>query len=445
MAKVVGAILYVIVVTPLFLVALVPIIVFYVRTQRYYIKTSRELARLDNISRSPIYALFGETIDGLSTIRAYKMEERLSARNARLLDDNQRAYFLTFSANCWLAFRLEFAGTLIVVIASALAVLGRPSSGAGTSVETSSGAGTSVETYAGLAGLAISLTLSITQSINWSVRMASDLESQMVSVERIHDFITMPKEKEHHTAGDPPSTWPARGDISFVNVSMRYREGLPLVLKSVSLDICGRSKIGVVGRTGSGKSSLVAALLRLVEISSGQVLIDGIEVGSIGLFALRSRISVIPQDPVLFAGTIRLNVDPFSQHTDLVLSETLRNVGLVGVSLDDNVEDEGANLSVGQRQIICIARALVEKAAIIVMDEATASVDMESDALIQHAVRRISHAATTITVAHRLNTILDSDKVLVMSDGCVAEFDTPTRLLENRDSMFSALVHDWRR
>lgn len=443
LSKVGGAILYVCVVSPLFILALGPIFAFYRATQGYYIRTSRELARLESISRSPIYALFSETLDGLSTVRAFRMEAQLTSKSDQLLDDNQRAYFLQFSSNCWLGFRLEMVGTLIVVGASLLAVLGRPVGG--TVADGGAGKGTSAETYAGLAGLAISMTLNITQSIAWSVRMASDLESQMVSVERVHEYTVMAQEAAHYVpAADPPRAWPSIGALSFRNVSMRYREGLPLVLKGVSFEVQGKMKVGVVGRTGSGKSSLVTALLRLVEVSSGSIFIDGVDVSKIGLNALRSRVSIVPQDPVLFAGSVRLNMDPFGQHDDLSVSEALRMVGISGIGLADQVEDGGQNLSVGQRQMLCIARALLADARIILLDEATAAIDVESDAVIQKAIRTHFANATCLTVAHRLNTILDSDRILVLDHGRVAEFDSPSALLARPGSFFKELVDNWK-
>lgn len=303
MLRVVSVILYIVVVIPLFLVGLLPVFGFYYFAQRYFIKTSREIARLDSSSRSPIYALFSETLEGLSCIRAYKGEERLTSKCYTMLDNNQMAYFLKFSANCWLAVRLEFAGTLIVTFAALFAVLARDNSSTQTVEDR--------EAFAGMAGLAISLALSVTQSLNWSVRMASDLEGQMVSVERVKTYSTMIQEAPHYMETDPSEAWPQSGAIEIKKVCLKYREGLPLVLTGVDLTIPPRYKIGIVGRTGAGKSSLLSALLRIVELDSGSIHIDGIDISNIGLHALRSKIAVIPQDPVLFSGTIRSNLDPF--------------------------------------------------------------------------------------------------------------------------------------
>ena len=320
----------------------------------------------------------------------------------------------------------------------------------------------------GLAGLAISFALSVTQSLNWTVRMASDLESQMVSVERVKTYATMPQEAPHFLTEDPMTAntptemrqyhhqfrgapgaggaeWPTLGAIEMRTVTMRYREGLPLVLKGLTLSIAAREKVGIVGRTGAGKSSLLTALLRLVELESGSILIDRVDIAHVGLNTLRSVMAVIPQDPVLFSGTVRSNLDPFGKYTDVQIWEGLQRTLLSNSisSLDDKVTENGSNFSVGQRQLLCIARALLSRAKIIIMDEATAAVDVETDAVIQQTIRSEFAHATCLTVAHRLNTIMDSDKVLVMDDGVAAEYDTPANLLANENSMFYALVSNW--
>jgi ABC-type multidrug transport system fused ATPase/permease subunit len=266
------------------------------------------------------------------------------------LDSNQQAFFLNFSANCWLAVRLEMAGTLIATFAALFAVLGRDSKKYGP-LDTTAISNHAV--YAGLAGLSISFALSVTQSLNWSVRMASDLESQMVSVERVKAYSDMDQEAPHFSENDPSSSsstssstlsgvqsgqsWPSAGEIQMNSVCLRYRQGLPLVLDNLTLTIKSKEKIGIVGRTGAGKSSLVTAILRMVEMESGSILIDGIDISSIGLHALRSRIAVIPQDPVLFSGTIRSNLDPFLLYTDAQIWENLRRTMLASSigSLDD--------------------------------------------------------------------------------------------------------------
>eukprot|EP01041_Mallomonas_annulata_P007311 gene7311-14905_t len=440
MLKVFSSLMYSCVVTPMFTIGLVPIVGFYYTAQRFYIKTSRELSRLDSASRSPIYALFAETLDGLSTIRAFRTENILITRINNLLDTNQKAFFLSFSANCWLAVRLELAGTFIVTFAALFAVLGREES------PSSPEADARRQAFSGIAGLALSFALTVTQSLNWSVRMASDLESQMVAVERIKNYSGLLQEAAHENEGDPSSqSWPSGGAVRFEDVALRYRAGMPRVLDGVSFVVHPKEKIGIVGRTGAGKSSLVVALLRLVELDGGSITIDNIRTSDLGLRTLRAAIAVIPQDPVLFSGTLRSNVDPFRQHTDGAIWETLRRVQL-GESfstLEATIGEGASNLSVGQRQLVCIARALLSKCKVIVMDEATAAVDVETDALIQRAIRQEFSESTCLTVAHRLNTIMDSDRVLVMDKGTVKEFDTPANLLADEHSEFSSLVANW--
>ncbi|GMH62121.1 hypothetical protein TL16_g03408 [Triparma laevis f. inornata] len=355
LSSVIGTLIVISTVTPWFLITLPPILIFYLGKQKYFTKTYRELKRLDSVSRSPIYALFGETLEGVATIRAFKAQSVLKKRIMRLLDENQKAFWLTFSAQCWLAVRLELAGTAIITFACLCAVL-QHGSQAGN------------ETFAGAAGLSISFALSVTQSLNWSVRMSSDLEAQMVSVERINQYVRDVKpEAPRDTPMDEnlPRNFP-KGDIVFENAKLRYRPGLPLVLKGLSLTIPAGSKVGVVGRTGAGKSTLMIALLRLVELAEGKINIDGVDCSKLGLHLLRSKLAIVPQDPVLFSGSIRSNLDPFESFADSRLVEILVRVGLMGGGggeringLDDQVEEDGSNFSVGQRQLIVIARALL--------------------------------------------------------------------------------------
>jgi len=409
--------------------------------------TYRELKRLDSVSRSPIYALLGETIDGVATIRAHDGEPSLTLRLKKMLDIQQNAYYLLCVAQCWLAIRLELVGTLVITLACLLPVWHRHVLGVDPK-------------FAGLAGLAISYALSITQALNWSVRMASDLEASMISVERVRSYCQVESEAPRDTDGDDslPKSWPSGGSIVFQEASLRYRPGLPRVLKGLNIELPKRSKVGVVGRTGAGKSTLMVSLLRIVELDSGKIFIDGCDTRKIGLTKLRSSIAVIPQDPVLFSGTIRSNIDPFGEFPDDELSAVLTRVGLftditaststaslssLGLSqvqsLSDPVKEGGGNFSVGQRQLLVIARALLSGASIVIMDEATAAVDADTDARIQKVMRSEFADATCITVAHRINTIMDSDFILVMDNGKAVEFDTPKKLI-SKGGMFRDLV-----
>ncbi|KAE8913580.1 Multidrug resistance-associated protein 1 [Phytophthora fragariae] len=422
-------------VTPVFMIILLPVLVGYYISQRYFIKSSRELQRLDSISRSPVFALLSETLDGLPTIRAYRAETQFSTKNEELIDRNQRAYFLNFAVNCWLALRLELAGTLIAAFAALTAVLAHSS-------DPERGAA-----FAGLAGVSLTYAFSVTQSLNWSVRMLSQLQTQMVSVERIKNYTVMDTEAALTSVGKlpPAQEWPSAGAIEFRDVNLRYRPGLPRVLRNLSLSIRPQEKIGIVGRTGAGKSSLVVALMRLVELDSGSIVIDGLDISTIGLHELRNKISIIPQDPVLFSGTVRSNVDPFDQYTDEQIWTSLRRAHLAHVvtALDSAVDEKGSNFSVGERQLLCIARALLKRSRIILMDEATASIDTETDRKIQRSIREEFRECTCLTIAHRINTILDADRILVMERGSVGEFDTPKALQKKPDGLFKGLVEHW--
>ncbi|RHZ23852.1 hypothetical protein DYB37_005666 [Aphanomyces astaci] len=435
--SVITTICTVVYVTPWFSVILIPLGILYYASQRYFIKTSRELQRLDSISRSPVYALLTETLEGLPIIRAFGVEPQFAARNEYMLDRNQRAYFLNFSANCWLALRLEFAGTMVATAAALFAVLGH---------EANAGVA-----FAGLAGVSLSYAFNVTQSLNWSVRMLSTIQTQMVSVERIHAYTTM--EVEAELKAEPiklleleNAKWPSQGKLTFKDVDLRYRAGLPRVLRKLTFTINANEKIGIVGRTGAGKSSLVVALMRLVELDGGQITMDDVDISTIGLHDLRDKVSIIPQDPVLFSGTIRSNLDPFDRYADDAIWTAIKRANLhqAVTSLDDKVDERGQNFSVGERQLICIARALLKKSKVILMDEATASIDANTDRLIQESIRDSFKDCTCLTIAHRINTILDSDRILVMDKGSAAEFDTPAQLLKNPKGIFTNLVEHWR-
>eukprot|EP00560_Eucampia_antarctica_P007002 CAMPEP_0197828720 /NCGR_PEP_ID=MMETSP1437-20131217/5242_1 /TAXON_ID=49252 ORGANISM="Eucampia antarctica, Strain CCMP1452" /NCGR_SAMPLE_ID=MMETSP1437 /ASSEMBLY_ACC=CAM_ASM_001096 /LENGTH=1315 /DNA_ID=CAMNT_0043430055 /DNA_START=350 /DNA_END=4300 /DNA_ORIENTATION=+ len=461
---VLGSIVVITSVTPKFIFALIPLIIFYVSQQSYFTKTYRELKRLDSVARSPIYALLGETLDGVATIRSYSAETSLKNRIISMLDEQQTAYFLTCTAQCWLAVRLEMAGTMIILSACLFAVLEHSSRGGS-------------ESFAGLAGLSISFALSVTQSLNWSVRMSSDLEANMIALERVLQYCNIPTEADHYLESDEKidPSWPKEGAISFSEVKLNYRPNLPLVLKGLDINIPAMSKIGVVGRTGAGKSTLMVSLLRIVELREGSIFIDGVNISKIGLNLLRSKMAVVPQDPVLFSGTVRSNLDPFYEYSDNKLNEALKRVGLMKEStsnenegrsmprtlsssslhslssrkatesvrsLSDVILEGGSNFSVGQRQLLVFARALLCGAKIVIMDEATASVDADTDARIQRVMRTEFHDSTCIIVAHRLNTIMDSDYILVMNDGRAVEFDTPKQLI-NAGGYFKELVDAW--
>ena len=417
---------------PWFLVVLVPLSCYYLYEQQFYVHSSREIKRLDSISRSPIYANFGETLDGASVIRAYQAEEQFICKDYDLVDCNQRAYFIISSSNCWLGIRLEFAGTIIIGAAVLLSILRKNPLDSVFTV---------------MAAMAITYSLDTTQDLNWLVRMATDLETQIVSVERIQEYTDLPSEAPSHIPDHTPEKgWPTKGDIVIQDMSMRYRPELEPVLKHLSLHIQPGEKIGVVGRTGAGKSSLVLCLMRIVEMETGHIFIDDVDISKIGLEDLRSSISIIPQEPILFSGTIRSNLDPFNKYSDediwSALDRTFMrdSISSTAQGLETPVEEHGNNYSVGQRQLICIARALLRKSKVILMDEATASIDVETDRNIQTTIKSQFADSTVITIAHRIHTIIESDRVLVLEQGEVQEYDKPQTLLQNPVTLFSQLV-----
>jgi len=295
--------------TPAFAAFIIPLGAMYMFIQRYYLRTSRELKRLDSVSRSPIYAHFQESLGGISTIRAYRQQDRFENENEWRVDANLRAYFPSISANRWLALRLEFIGAVVILAAAGFSVL---------SVAGGSGL------TGGAVGLAMSYALQITGSLNWIVRQTVEVETNIVSVERVLEYAQLPSEApEIVHRNRPPVSWPARGEVAFNNYSTRYREGLDLVLKNITLDIKSHEKIGVVGRTGAGKSSLTLALFRIIEADTGNINIDGLNTSNIGLLDLRRRLAIIPQDAALFEGTIRDNLDPGHVHDDTELWSVL--------------------------------------------------------------------------------------------------------------------------
>jgi ABC-type multidrug transport system fused ATPase/permease subunit len=414
-------------VTPWLLVYVLPLAFLYRYIQQYYLNSSRELQRLNSISRSPIFALFSESLSGLSTIRGYGKVPEFIAANEDKINENQKAHFLSTTANRWLGLRLEFVGNCVVFGAAIFAVLSRSS------------------LAAGLVGLSITYALQLTSQLNWMVRMSTDVENELVAVERCIQYTQLEPEAPLIVEPRPPANWPTDGAIVFSSLSLRYREGLPLVLRNITCKINSREKIGVVGRTGAGKSSLMNALFRITEAASGSIHIDGLNIAKLGLEDLRSRLAIIPQDPTLFAGTVRSNLDPFGLYSDNALWTALQNVYLkeqveaMGKGLESPVTEFGENLSVGSRQLMCLARAVLRRPRILVMDEATASIDYKSDEKIQKTIREQFADATVLTIAHRIATIADSDRVMVLDFGQLVEFDTPARLLMNPKSIFTAL------
>ncbi|KAI8821981.1 ABC transporter type 1, transmembrane domain-containing protein [Fimicolochytrium jonesii] len=510
-------------VTPLFVGALIPIALIYRSVARLYLSTSRELKRYDSVTRSPIYSHFSETITGAPTIRAYGAEQRFTEEIYARIDQNHRPFFYLWVSNRWLGIRIDFVGAA-VSFSSAAAILATMHWGPGMDP--------------GAAGLSLSYALTFTDNLLWVVRMHSLMEMTMNSVERIGEYLEIDEEAPAVIdTSRPPTLWPQAGRVVFTDVVVKYAPALPPVLRGLSFTGQAGEKIGIVGRTGAGKSTISLALFRFLEASSGRIVIDGIDIAQIGLHDLRSRLTIIAQDPILFTGTLRSNLDPFSQHTDLELWTALRrshlldsdhsrhshhqqhlptavpvsiaphkssgnnsgseggsmstsqlvhdrtgslvtrsfgttpstsrrpsltpatfiqpandtpsghphhhalhrqtstasvgsNAGQPHLTLDTAVAEGGANFSQGQRQLLCLARALLRSCKVIVLDEATASVDHETDAKIQETIRNEFRGATLLCVAHRLRTVADYDKILVLSEGKAAEFDTPSNLMK---------------
>ncbi|KAH8093747.1 metal resistance protein YCF1 [Cristinia sonorae] len=418
---------------PLFLVAVPFLGYFYIRVMIYYLSTSRELKRLDAVSRSPIFAWFSESLNGLSTIRAFNQQPVFAANIARRVDRNQICYVPSISVNRWLAVRLELVGATIIFVAANLALSALVTTGVD----------------AGLVGFVLSYALNATGALNWLVRSLSEVEQNVVSVERILHYKNLEPEAPAELSDVLPEEWPSKGEVEFKNYSTRYRPELDLVLKNISLNIRHKEKIGICGRTGSGKSSLLLSLFRIIEPASGTIYIDGVDITKIGLHDLRSAISIVPQSPDLFEGSIRENIDPTGSHEDAEIWVALEQSHLkqfiesLPGGLDAPVKEGGSSLSAGQRQLLCFARALLRKSKILVLDEATSAVDLETDRAIQTIIRGPQFEDVTMfTIAHRLNTILESDRVLVLDAGEVAEFDSPKNLLVKSDSAFYSLANE---
>ncbi|XP_073153667.1 ABC transporter C family member 4-like isoform X2 [Henckelia pumila] len=398
----------------------------------YYLSTSRELTRLDSITKAPVIHHFSESIAGVTTIRCFIKQERFIEDNIIRVDSNLRMDFHNNGSNEWLGFRLELIGCF-VLCASVLFMIMLPSN----------------IIDPGNVGLSLSYGLSLNSVLYWAVYLSCFLENKMVSVERIKQFTVIPSEAEWNKNDIfPPPSWPIRGNIELINLQVRYRPDTPLVLKGITLSIKGGEKIGVVGRTGGGKSTLIQVLFRLVEPSGGRIIIDDIDISALGLHDIRSRFGIIPQEPVLFEGTVRRNIDPTGLYSDDEIWKSLERCQLKDVvaekpgKLDSVVVDNGENWSVGQRQLLCLGRVMLKRSRLLFMDEATASVDSYTDGVIQKIIREDFKSCTIISIAHRIPTVMDCDRVLVIDAGRAKEFDRPSHLLE-RPSLFGALVQEY--
>jgi ABC-type multidrug transport system fused ATPase/permease subunit len=404
--------------------------------------------------RSTVFAKFGESLSGVACIRAYGLTEKFIVEIRKAVDEMDSAYFLTYSNQRWLSIRLDMIGNALVFTTGILVVTSR------------------FNVNPSIGGLVLSYILAIVQMIQFTVRQLAEVENGMNAVERILYYGRQLEEEAPLKTVEVRKTWPEKGEIVFDNVEMRYRDGLPLVLQGLTMHIRGGERIGIVGRTGAGKSSIMSTLFRLVEISGGHITVDGVDISTIGLQDLRSRLAIIPQDPTLFRGTVRSNLDPFNEHTDLELWSALRQADLVSddsgpgattqqasptdssnalaaaptpardpsrIGLDTTVEEDGLNFSLGQRQLMALARALVRGSQIIVCDEATSSVDMETDDKIQATIATGFRGKTLLCIAHRLRTIIGYDRICVMDRGRIAEMDSPLELWKREGGIFRGM------
>ncbi|OTB06198.1 hypothetical protein M426DRAFT_10014 [Hypoxylon sp. CI-4A] len=446
-------------ITPGFLVAGVFITGLYIVVGMFYLRASRDLKRLESVNRSPLFQQFGETLSGVTTIRAYGDERRFIRENLTKINTQARPFIFLWAANRWLAFRTDLLGDLVSFFAGVFVILSIGKIDAGS------------------AGVSLSYAIGFSENILWLVRLYAMNEQNMNSVERVKEYLDVEQEAEPiNEKNRPPQSWPAHGAVEFVGYSTRYRKELDPVLKDVTFKIQPREKVGIVGRTGAGKSSLTLAIFRALEAETGQILIDDIDIGTIGLQDLREAITIVPQDPTLFTGTIRTNLDPFDLYIDEEVYAALKKVQLIGpneilpttqalpliengeaqdnqtlpspttstttnknifLDLSSSVAESGTNLSQGQRQLLCLARAMLKNPKVLVMDEATASIDYATDSKIQETIRDLT--STIITIAHRLATIADYDKVLVLDHGAVVEYGHPHELLQNENGNFRSM------
>ncbi|EER20620.1 mgATP-energized glutathione s-conjugate pump, putative [Perkinsus marinus ATCC 50983] len=402
-----------------------PVLLAFYYVQNYYRCTSREVKRLDALTRSPIYNHFQQTQDGISTILAFRKQDAMDAVNSYLIDHHIRCNVVQMSSNRWLAIRLEAFGGFLVLITAVFLIMARNI------------------INQGVAGLAISSALQITAALSMLTRVIAMAENAFNSVERIVGYSEVePEAASVVESNRTPKDWPHDGKITYKMVTARYRSDLAPVLRNVSFSIAGGEKVGVIGRTGAGKTSLLLTLFRIIEIESGRITIDGIDISTIGLRDLRSKLGIIPQDPLIFGGTLRSNVDPFGKHSDEEVSKALASAHLRNMPLSTSIAAGGGNLSAGQRQLVCLARVILRKSKILVLDEATASLDAQTDALVQLTIREAFAGCTVITIAHRLSTVIDGHRIIAMDRGQIVESGSPAELLSNPVGHLTRMVED---
>ncbi|XP_028246174.1 ABC transporter C family member 3-like isoform X1 [Glycine soja] len=414
-------------------IVFIPITAISIWYQQYYLPSARELSRLVGVCKAPVIQHFSETISGASTIRSFDQVPRFQQTNIKMMDGYSRPKFNKAGAMEWLCFRLDilssmtFAFCLIFLISIPQGFID-----------------------SGVAGLAVTYGLNLNIIQSWMIWDLCNLETKIISVERILQYTSIPSEPPLVVEENQPhDSWPSYGRIDIHNLQVRYTPRMPFVLHGLTCTFHGGLKTGIVGRTGSGKSTLIQTLFRIVEPTVGRIMIDGINISSIGLYDLRSRLSIIPQDPTMFEGTVRTNLDPLEEYTDEQIWEALDKCQLGDEvrrkegKLDSSVCENGENWSMGQRQLVCLGRVLLKKSKVLVLDEATASVDTSTDNLIQQTLRQHFPNSSVITIAHRITSVIDSDMVLLLNQGLIEEYDSPTRLLEDKLSSFARLVAEY--
>ncbi|KAH8522074.1 hypothetical protein Peur_040634 [Populus x canadensis] len=415
------------------LFVIIPMIYLNIVLQRYYFASAKELMRINGTSKSSVASHLAESIAGAMTIRAFGEEARFFSKNLDLIDRNASPYFHTFTADEWLIQRLELLCAIVLSSSTLAMILLHLTASA-----------------SGFIGMELSYGLSLNVFLVFSAQYQCSVSNSIISVERLEQYMHIPSEAPEVIETNRPSTnWPAVGKVEIFNLKVRYRPNAPLVLQGITCTIEGRHKIGIVGRTGSGKTTFISALFRLVEPTEGKIVIDGLDISTIGLHDLRSHFAVIPQDPTLFVGSVRYNLDPLSKHTDQEIWEVLEKCHLREAiqekeeGLNSFVAQDGSNWSMGQRQLFCLGRALLKRSRILVLDEATASIDNATDSLLQKTIRAEFADCTVITVAHRIPTVMDCTMVLAISDGKLVEYDEPLKLMNKEGSLFGQLVKEY--
>jgi len=434
------ALVVMLVILPWMILVMIPVSFCYWFIQIHYRKSGADLHRLDALSRSPLQAMLSEGIEGASTIRTFNKEDTFIRRFHVFSDRNTSAQMNFLSAQRWLGIRIELLGAVIVFVAGILVISFNGTLALGP----------------GMVGLLIRWSSGLTTSLSFLVDNVSEAEGAVTAIERVSRMAETPQELDFDKKGGSivDASWPSKGELEFRNVKMRYRPRLPLALDGLSFRIKAGQHCGVVGRTGAGKSTISTALFRLVEIESGKITVDNVDLSKLGLSDIRGRsngIAIIPQDPFLFAGTLRECLDPFGLSSDENILDALASVRMLsrfsvrmldrkgGGYLDSHVEEGGANFSVGERSLLVLARAILARPKLLLMDEATANIDGETDSFIQKMLRTRFQSTTMLTIAHRLDTIMDYDVILVMDDGKMAEFGSPLMLIE-RNGLFRELV-----